>query len=622
MAPGRNDPCPCGSGKKYKHCCAKHDATASPLLRVVAKGTRTQLEAAADRAIEASVPWEADVTPMPVATETEPNARHAAVVLAANDVILHLELESHPPSDADGVARLIASAIDSVLARGGARPSRVIVRYSAVASALGALLKETPVETTPRLALIDDFAASFRQQVSGQLLAPISHPQTWAAWQLPPETLDRVFSAAATYYSAAPWLIFGDETPIDMVMSHGTRWHAVILGFGGEELGLVLYEHLEDYLNLFEAVTTEAGLNEAVGAVISLSFDARADLPSPMRREFTAAKWAVAGPSAYPSAWALNTIGGGLSVDAANDMATALEVMARMKALCTEDNDEVLEALQTSWTDEVSGTVARYAGDDDYLWDVPELLTPSLAEGARADSSARFGFDEGDGDQDAAIVARFTAQHPSDASDADFFVQMMHGEQGVQLPAVTEVDLRTFLYDLLPRKTMTTVEHGNAIRKTLDRFFDYLASSEELSYPWANAILRDDAAFEERWNSYPRERSSDAIGEWMAELYEDFDARVMLPSNECSGLDRWGEMQGPEESRLYATLLREWLIWRDAEIAKDTRSPAALWERLTARQAEWEQTPQVGLGGLSPSEAIAAERGIRRRAKPRPTRRR
>ena len=21
--PGRNDPCPCGSGKKYKNCCAK-----------------------------------------------------------------------------------------------------------------------------------------------------------------------------------------------------------------------------------------------------------------------------------------------------------------------------------------------------------------------------------------------------------------------------------------------------------------------------------------------------------------------------------------------------------------------------------------------------------------------
>ncbi|TXT20523.1 MAG: hypothetical protein FD134_2892, partial [Gallionellaceae bacterium] len=21
--PGRNDPCPCGSGKKYKHCCER-----------------------------------------------------------------------------------------------------------------------------------------------------------------------------------------------------------------------------------------------------------------------------------------------------------------------------------------------------------------------------------------------------------------------------------------------------------------------------------------------------------------------------------------------------------------------------------------------------------------------
>ncbi len=23
--PGRNDPCPCGSGKKYKNCCAKKE---------------------------------------------------------------------------------------------------------------------------------------------------------------------------------------------------------------------------------------------------------------------------------------------------------------------------------------------------------------------------------------------------------------------------------------------------------------------------------------------------------------------------------------------------------------------------------------------------------------------
>src|SRR5277367_1337995 len=29
MKPGRNDACPCGSGKKYKHCCAQKQAAAA-----------------------------------------------------------------------------------------------------------------------------------------------------------------------------------------------------------------------------------------------------------------------------------------------------------------------------------------------------------------------------------------------------------------------------------------------------------------------------------------------------------------------------------------------------------------------------------------------------------------
>ncbi|MCJ7610645.1 MAG: SEC-C domain-containing protein, partial [Candidatus Aminicenantes bacterium] len=30
--PGRNDPCPCGSGKKYKRCCGPKDSIDSFLL--------------------------------------------------------------------------------------------------------------------------------------------------------------------------------------------------------------------------------------------------------------------------------------------------------------------------------------------------------------------------------------------------------------------------------------------------------------------------------------------------------------------------------------------------------------------------------------------------------------
>jgi hypothetical protein len=31
--PGRNDPCPCGSGKKYKHCCLRKDEDAARKAR-------------------------------------------------------------------------------------------------------------------------------------------------------------------------------------------------------------------------------------------------------------------------------------------------------------------------------------------------------------------------------------------------------------------------------------------------------------------------------------------------------------------------------------------------------------------------------------------------------------
>ena len=30
---GRNDPCPCGSGKKYKHCFLRTDEAAAPAIK-------------------------------------------------------------------------------------------------------------------------------------------------------------------------------------------------------------------------------------------------------------------------------------------------------------------------------------------------------------------------------------------------------------------------------------------------------------------------------------------------------------------------------------------------------------------------------------------------------------
>ena len=36
MATGRNEPCPCGSGKKYKHCCALKAQRSPWSTRIVA----------------------------------------------------------------------------------------------------------------------------------------------------------------------------------------------------------------------------------------------------------------------------------------------------------------------------------------------------------------------------------------------------------------------------------------------------------------------------------------------------------------------------------------------------------------------------------------------------------
>ena len=39
--PGRNDPCPCGSGRKYKHCCLKKDAAEQGGQRAARRGARS-----------------------------------------------------------------------------------------------------------------------------------------------------------------------------------------------------------------------------------------------------------------------------------------------------------------------------------------------------------------------------------------------------------------------------------------------------------------------------------------------------------------------------------------------------------------------------------------------------
>jgi tetratricopeptide (TPR) repeat protein len=46
---GRNDPCPCGSGKKYKHCCLEKDRAAEHATFVRAAAAAAEAAAAKER---------------------------------------------------------------------------------------------------------------------------------------------------------------------------------------------------------------------------------------------------------------------------------------------------------------------------------------------------------------------------------------------------------------------------------------------------------------------------------------------------------------------------------------------------------------------------------------------
>ncbi len=48
--PGRNDPCPCGSGKKYKQCCLVKDEAKARAARAKAAEAAPAPEAAAEAA--------------------------------------------------------------------------------------------------------------------------------------------------------------------------------------------------------------------------------------------------------------------------------------------------------------------------------------------------------------------------------------------------------------------------------------------------------------------------------------------------------------------------------------------------------------------------------------------
>lgn len=71
---------------------------------------------------------------------------------------------------------------------------------------------------------------------------------------------------------------------------------------------------------------------------------------------------------------------------------------------------------------------------------------------------------------------------------ASAFVDFLCGYQGIPLRAATEYDLRVFLHEWFPRKTVASATDARSLAASLKRFFSYLAELEGIEYPRARSL--------------------------------------------------------------------------------------------------------------------------------------
>jgi hypothetical protein len=581
------------------------DQTRAPILRSLGSA--------------ASGTWQAGFVTIPLPVAEDVSMLPAVLLVVEGERVLFSDLSPSPPSGPDEEAREIRRAIGEASRAAGRHPDRVLVRHAAVAAALASAgVRVSAAEVLPGL---DFVAAELPVAMAGlPPLPPLASPETWGGWGLPAAQIAELFRAAAAFYRAAPWKVFSDYEPMEAQLSDGRLWTACVLGGGALEYGLVLYEEVEDYLGMLTAEGPEDAFMDLRGTVLSLSFEPRDRLPAPMLRETRKAGWEVAGPAAYPHLTVLNSTASALAPEDLADLVAVLRAVAGYAAYAGSGAEP-----EPAWVDPESLVVLRRmqvsVPRPESLWVPPPVLRPACAEGPGADPGAALGAsgsEEAFEEREAAVVGRFEewlgrsglslTTVEKHALNAGVLVDFLVRWEGIPVRALTEYDLRLFLYDWYPRK----VQHGRtralAVPTSLRRFFAFLAEEEGISCPWADPVLRDRETFEARYDAFPGGFWWDQeVQEWRAELYDDLGERVFLPEPLPDG-EASDDTMSPAESMLWRELQRRWLLWRDEVVRAGTTDPDAVRRELAGRQRKWERTRHPDFRGKSPLQVVRAGR--------------
>lgn len=623
MKTGRNAPCPCGSGKKYKTCCRS-----SGRFEPAHAGGDLVVQAAVEAAGRRIDTWQIGFLPVAINVGDTPDARPTVVLVAADGLVLHTDLLMTLSVEMEDLVPTLVHHLEAAIERVGRRPKAVRIDEPAVVATLGAHLPapldDVGIECGPVDDVLEAWVAMCVQVFDCRASrAVITH--TWRAWGQPDAWVVATFEAAARFYRAQPWQHLESEELIHVESSQGEALGAVVMGAARESYGLVVTDQPEALFDDVGSIISND--TKPVGEMVACTYYSNNEIPAEARREMRRLRLPVVGPGAYPVLNVVHAIAGGLPRASAERFLRVFEAFATLF-----EQESAIRDLLTGegWRPADGEFRMSLAAVDDPLeaWPGtldPESLRPGATWGPEADPLACAVFDpRGEGDAQPyfevapyeagfehalrmrGLTRRTVERH---LVNAGLWLRYLSEWTGVGLEAAHELDLRTFLYEWYPRKALANKTEARSMLTSLRRFFAHVESVRGLRFDWAAPLLADRDTFLERWDCIePGPFWNAAIQAWREPFYEHLGVLALLPSSTLGDDEAWGATSGVREAELLGELQRHWLHWREALIEAGHTSVAEILPMLCRRQKEWELSPHPRYKGATPFDLVLEER--------------
>ena len=627
-------PCACGTGSVYGHWCLTPDDPEHASLSPV---------------------WGIDVRSVTPHGQPNPMARTMAVLVVSGQTLLYANPVINPSSDVDEFTALLHAALEAAERSTRITPAAVFVRNPDVAELLGDQLspRGIPVAAVARPSSASCVGDEYDAALSaGRRTPQVAPPPLWSTWSVSPSCVSRLFSAAASFHDAEPWMAVDDENCLVIDTTRGTTLYAAVLGANRrgtkstKRPGLVL-SACEDDLELgmhddqnassiasLRAAGTPADAipNRFAKPCAWLTFEPATELPPAMHAEIVRMGWRVR-PNAFPRVIAMNTPADGMADTDIMDLVDVLEALPRFldaqKMAKHTHNDKPVERtdpfngvtlrLHKGWLRELNqirrtkrshdvtvfscGPSGPHARPGQYFTTDDDLVDCAATERALVDDILALEMD-GDDDTEHAAV-------PSDEQRKvlDALVDYMVFQVRAPIAAITALDLSHFLDMEWPRHTDSFIE----TRRMLDVLRDLFAhlTVGGIFCRFYTEVLADEQGLGTRCIRYAKaSESPDALADWMSEIEAALRPTWLTPrSRLTSGGINWRKANGPKGRALWHELSRTWLKWRDEIVHAGVNCMRTPLIFLVACQRQWERAPHAGYGGLSPAEVVAEEAG-------------